>query len=855
VSRWRQGIGLLCAAFVLTTFLAYRRVTDDERLRRYAETWLEQVTGGQARIERVDFNLFRGLNLIGVTLAVPESAEFNPHDNSFEARTIFRCASMYLQLRPLSVISGHLVVPEIAAMHPELRLVHRASDGVGNWQLMFRHREMKPRAEPWRNMPTIRLRDARLYQSRLGERGRVRGEPQTIWADAVPVTGKENVYRLEITKFMKQEKVDQVTGEFGFLEMNIETMAMSASIPWISVEDLSFSAPKDVQRWLDLLGIHGYVSSDYLEYEPGQGGKVRLVLRDAGISIPVDEEDRRRPARKRYIRFDNVNGTFTITNRKARIDLNGLFHDSRVQLTGSLTLPEGEALAFDAMGFELQVVAERLRFPSLHAPDDPSQERFVHRWKHFRNFIKDFNPRGRASLNARVHKHPGEAHGIEFIEGTLEILGITAAYHHFPYEFNDVTGTVHWRPDRKIEIRDLTGRRGPATIHVEGLHEGYHSEGLELSIHARDVPLDDYLLSHLSKADRALAERFSARARTDIELDIHRADLPAGTPDNPPKTEIDVTFLDGPMQFDAFPYPLDNLTGRLEIRGRTYRLKDFSGRQGAARVDLNGEVVRHQPGDLRFEIDLNAADIPLDKVLADALPETAREAYQKLQPSGRANVAGRLMSEGKDSPLDYDLTARLRELELRVPEPQMHLIDGVAEMKLRPGRIDVPEIICRLGPSELTATGALAYDREWPRFRLQVVSPKLRLDETVYNALPGAVQSVWDDFHPRGVVSMDLTLDNHPSSHATRPAGLPTNEHSTTQAAALPGQAPPEDSQQPLDYRLRIEPHEAEITYAGFPLPLTHVKGTIDAVPGRVTLNDVTARHGKAIRRAVCSQN
>lgn len=844
VSRSRQVAGIVVAVVILLTYMGWRYVTNAERLRVYAEMWLEEFSGGEAHVERVEFNLFRGMNLIGVTLAVPESAQFNPHDNSLEARTLFRCPSVFLQLRPLSVISGHLAVPEIAAVHPELFLIHRSADGVGNWQRMFGNR---PRAgrEPWRTMPTIRLRDARVAQLRLGEDGAMQGGPQTFWADAIPLAGKGDLYRLEVTKFMDEVQDDQVTGEFGYLEINLQTLAISARVPWISVEDLYFTAPIDVQRWLELLGVHGYVSSDYLRYEPGKGGRVHLILRDAGISIPVDEEDRARMTHERYLSFENVNGTLMFENHQAHIGLKGRFHGGLVELTGTLSLPEGESLSFEEMGFDLQVVAEGITFPRAEVADDPSQARFVERWKHFRNFMEDFDPRGQATLNVRVNKHPGPQHGIEFVEGTLRLDDCSAAYIHFPYRFDHFSGTVHWRPDRKVEIRDLRGRRGQATVHVEGLHQGYHTQGFEVTVRASNVPLDAYLLSHLSEADQDLVKRFNAEAQTDIDLRLHRDALPAGSPDNPARREIDVTFLDGKMWLDVFNYPLEQLAGRLLIRGDTYEFEHFSGRQGSARVELNGRAVREEARDVRFELKLDATDVALDEVLAEALPERVRQAYQELTPSGMAEISGLVKSGGMSEPLDYDLTARLRDIELHVAEPRMHLVDASAEVKLLPQRVDVPEFTCRLGPSQLKANGTLAYDTETPRFQLDVASQRLQLDENVYQALPGAVRAVWDDFAPQGAVRLDMKLANRPAT--TRPAGaagegeaeLPLDRVDPLTPTTRPGV----ESRWPYDFQVSIEPINAQITYARFPLPLAHVTGRIEANPEQVNLINVKARH------------
>ena len=128
---------------LLGAMTAWQLLTDEARLRTYAEHWLREFSGGQAIVEQVRFDLFRGLHLVGVTLTLPPGTGFDPNDDSLEGRTIFRSSTLFLRLRPLSIITGRLVVPEIVAVNPELTLIHRVSDGLGNWELMFGQRRKK----------------------------------------------------------------------------------------------------------------------------------------------------------------------------------------------------------------------------------------------------------------------------------------------------------------------------------------------------------------------------------------------------------------------------------------------------------------------------------------------------------------------------------------------------------------------------------------------------------------------------------------------------------------------------------------------------------------------------------------
>jgi len=86
--RWWLGLAGLIALMAL--IIAYRFITRPERVRAFAETYLQSMTGGIVRIKAARFDLFEGLHLTGVTVATQPAPAFNPRANSYEDRVISR---------------------------------------------------------------------------------------------------------------------------------------------------------------------------------------------------------------------------------------------------------------------------------------------------------------------------------------------------------------------------------------------------------------------------------------------------------------------------------------------------------------------------------------------------------------------------------------------------------------------------------------------------------------------------------------------------------------------------------------------------------------------------------------------
>lgn len=833
VSHRRRWAGVIALILLAGLGIAYRLLTDEARLRSYAERWLAQFTGGEAHVDSVDFDPFTGLTLSGVTLAIPPAAGFDPSDGSLEARTIFRSSALFLRLQPFSLLAGRLVVPEIVASDPELTLVRRTSDGLGNWQCLLRRRSGGGGGKLPR-LPVLRLRNARIMQFQLGPAGRSGGAAQTIWADAQPLRDRPHVYDLKLSKVLVGDDSRLLQGDPGRLQIDVATRAVSGSLPSMSIDELLFAAPPEVTRWLTLLDIRGNLRPESIVYDGNTETKATLRLRDASLAIPIDADEERLPPASRYVQFSGLTGEFGVDGNNVSVNLQGRFRDHPLKLKGRLWLgPQGRAGGLDAVGLEFTLSGDGVLLPRDDAAD-PAEVRFVKRWRQLRNFVRDFDGRGPVDLTARLQKSPGE--GIRFVDATMTLKGNSGRYLHFPYWLEFMTGHVYFRPDGSEDI-ELTGRHGDAVIKITGWEGGFKSQAGDLRIHAANAVLDDDLKGCLEESDQALCRRFNLQARMNIDAHLTRKDAPPRTPNNPWNTRIDITFLDGGVNFEGFPYPLERLGGRMRIASGGFDLQDVTGVRGAARAQVSGRVEWTGEGDPKFELELGASNVPLDAVLAAALPPEVRESYVGMDPAGSLDLSGRIVSHPTQPRLEYRLDASLRGVDLTAPSSQARLTGTDAQLTLTPDEIAIRSARGNFGNSELRIDGSLSAQPTLPRFSLHLCSDRLALDEKLRGILPDAWQSTWKSLKPAGHVKLDvrcrrgIAFDGPTSSAAgaSRPASQPT-----TQPDARPAD---------LDFLATVEPLDAGATYAGLPLALEQINGKVVISPDKVTLEGLSAKH------------
>ncbi|UCD29779.1 MAG: hypothetical protein JSV03_04655, partial [Planctomycetota bacterium] len=823
ISRRRTFVGVALLILVIIASVTYRQLTSEKRLRYFAERWLEDFSGGEAVIDRVRFNLFRGLDLVGVRLAIPESSSFDPQDNSFAGRTVFRSSTLFFRLDPFSIISGDLIVPEIVAENPELTLIKRKSDGVANWEVMFQQRKKRLASDWPMRLPEIRLRNVRLKQYRLGEHGRAGGSPQKIRAVARPLMDKPDVYEVRMAKIISSPDSPDMSAERGRIEVNLNSMAIVGNLPTMTIDELLFTASVEINHWLDILSLRGYIRPDTFSYDPESTTQAALSLRDAVFSIPLDAYEQQLPSQERYLRFKGMAGTINFVGRRAHVELKGRFRDSPITVEGDMYMVGRPVAGLNDIGFDLQLSVSNLPLPRDQKNAGAEEIRFVQKWSRLQKFVRDFDGIGPVDLSLLLHKSPGADYGVEFVEGTLTARGVSARYFRFPYRVHNLTGTVHFRKDKKIELKDLVGIHGKGRVVVNGVLGGYSSQFGRLEIVGENIELDDDLLRCLNSRDQKLCQLFNARAQMNLHVQLERADAPHGTEGNPWKPAINVTFIDGSINFAGFPYQLDKLNGKMRIAGGRFDIHKLTALRGDMRVNVTGKAGRTENGKVDLDLKLDAAKVRLDEVLAAALPEKTREMYESFAPNGLANLSGRLLWGANSDRIEYDFNALLFNAGLGLPGTGARLVDARADIRLTSDRLDIKSLEGKFGESIVVLKGHVGMEPEDPTMSLEFRSEQLHLNNSLRSALPTSLGKIWDLFKPAGSVALDLHFDRQ------RPT------------ATQPGEQP----ESVINYRATLEPIDCTATFSGFPLPLSGITGRMVINPNKVIINKLTARHEK----------
>ncbi|UCG16041.1 MAG: hypothetical protein JSV19_12180 [Phycisphaerales bacterium] len=814
-ARWWGSVVAVLALAAGT--VAYRHLTSPERIRRQARHYLADFVTADVSVDAAEFSFFSGIALTGVAVAEPGAVSDVDDGVATRRRSAFHCENLLLKHDPIRMLFGRLAVAEVVAVNPSCTVIQDVESGRLNLDKLFRPRSGAEGARPMR-LPTVRLRDASLHMLRRTGSQIKPVETLHLQLLARPDPDDCLLYRIAWIGGGAQRSR-------GSSVLDLRSMTFideQGGMPWVTLETAMITVGSRIPgaaNYFDLLGLTGEVRAFHYNLsattDPARQRRATVKLRHAAMSIPIDADERALPADQRYLQFTDVDGTIEFFTDRVWAVFTGRFHGSKVDVSVELCgQPESGGLA--DLGFDVMFSGIDIQLPSRDADVSPAQARFVRRWRKLRDFYRDFDPHGLASLEFSVAKDPGEDQPVQLRHGRLEAVACDAAYRFFPYRVGGIAGTVEFTDDG-VHLRDLAGMHGGALIVVNGwIAEPRWHAAVKLDMTGESVALDRDLHDALGSAYRTIWDQFALAGTADVTVQMERAQ---GAPGHtaPWTADIESALRDAEVCFTGFPYPLRNVQGRVDVDPQGIRVRQLSGSAGSGTVVAEGHANLRDGRPTDLDLVLRAEAVPFDDPLLDALPAEARDLVRSFAPRGTFGLSGTLVLDPTTRAVNYDLTATIRNVAAAYRHIPVHIDQVTGPLRLRPGRIDVPELKGRFGSGTVTVTGSHAAGPGASETHLVVACRNLTLDDELTQRLPPHVADAVRDIDIVGglntTTEFDRTVEN----------GEPTTRLRTV-----------------------IELDPVAVRHAAFPLPFTNVRGRLVVAGDQVTVTHVTAEHHDA---------
>ena len=408
--------------------------------------------------------------------------------------------------------------------------------------------------------------------------------------------------------------------------------------------------------------------------------------------------------------------------------------------------------------------------------------------------------------------------------------GLETTYSGFPYRVRNVHGTVIHTvtSSSKDHIAlDLKGEGMGSMVALTGTIRGTAPDNdVDLRIEGTGVTLDEELIDAMPDDNPALLRKFHATAHGDFVALIRqdarvRREFGPDTLDN----EFNITIKQGTMKYEAFPYPLQNLTGTLIVRTlpeRPMRLPSGTPAAQAGeptslefidfRATHNGSRIRGSgrkdpaPGGSILTLNIDGEPLTLDNDLRQALAAIRMDnTWNTFDPSARMNCAVRarlFVHADSTVPIypaeDLELGIAFAGATIRPDFFPVALTDLAGQVTYSKGRVELKNFRAKRGQSEVTLPTTEVLFRPsggyWADLRDLRVTP-LVIDADFLSALPPGLRAACEAIELKGPMSLHaarIVVDEQPGPHIPRflpgvVRGIaPENEQSPEDEAVQP---------------------------------------------------------------------
>jgi hypothetical protein len=269
---------------------------------------------------------------------------------------------------------------------------------------------------------------------------------------------------------------------------------------------------------------------------------------------------------------------------------------------------------------------------------------------------RDFNPSGRISLS--IHSARAQARGPVRRRIAVDCRDVAMVYRHFKYPLDHVRGRFVWEDQRvTIDGEGLSTLIGGRPVSVTGSidHPGPNAV-VALAFKGEALPIDKKLLEAMPPEVREVIDDFNPSGTVRGHLSLRRT--PSEKPGADPRGKIAIdAVLDlnerCGIRWVGMPYPINNLTGRLEIHPDRWKFgcgQDTEGRPIPMRGEngqavITGQGVVEKVGGsakkpkLKIDLKIDADKLPFNEQLRAALPQEWQKSWNYLDPSGSSDVS------------------------------------------------------------------------------------------------------------------------------------------------------------------------------------------------------------------------
>jgi hypothetical protein len=749
--KWlvRSLVFTISAGLAVAVFF-YQRWTDPEKVRALVlEQFNSRFVGAHVSLDTARFHLFGGIAVSDVRMARrndPDHAEF----------AYIPTLTIYLDKEQL--LQGRQILRKIELERPRLRVI-RGADGKWNLDGI-----LGP-VDPGEPIPTIVIHHGTiLLEDRPAATQSLPVEIKdvnlTIINDPIPMlsfagSGSSDLGPLQFSA--NHQRVGK--------ETKVALDALAVPVGPALMQRLAAYKPELTAHVRQLEGV-GKLHAECV-YHPGSTQEwthdVQFHLRQGNFTharLP-------KPLEQLEGSIQCIDGRVPLVQIAARFG--GAHLDLAMKNIDAARLEEGK---LEQAAGEIELRAQHLLLTQELFASLPNGLDIL------RSVDRDYEPRGPASVELSL-RH--DADGSRRNRCVIRPEDVRMDFVRFPYAVEHLTGVIEHdgasdAPD--VVKLNLSARSGDHVLTIRGeirdrLPAAAQNNNekppafVHVDIRAENVPLDEKLRRALlpkgesSSKMHDLAESFQPRDGTvDVQAFIRRD----GRSKQFSNSYV-IHFHRASMRYKKFPYPLENVTGILDIQPNHWEFRDFRATHKGGEFRGRGRSLTKSDGQGdRAEVFLEGSNLQLDEELKAALHEDLQRTWNKLQPEGLIDFTAHIdIPPGgvKAAKPEIELAVSARGCTLRPDFFKYTFRDITGRVRYAKHWVMLDDMQARHGESVWTLNGGLVFIKEsggvWAQLgRLQ--GTPLVPDDDFLKALPECLTKAVRSLQWRDPVRLDTKL-------------------------------------------------------------------------------------------------
>jgi hypothetical protein len=399
-------------------------------------------------------------------------------------------------------------------------------------------------------------------------------------------------------------------------------------------------------------------------------------------------------------------------------------------------------------------------------------------------------PTFKSNILANIHREPGPYKPFK-ITLTMDLEDGAGAFEGFPYPLEHMTGRVVIG-DGYVRLEHCSAKKADASVTLDGGLTFGRGIPLtpDISLTARNVPIDQTLMTAISPERREWIEKLGVSGKLDVDGNIFLRQVPTTGPvvhavtkpaTQPTEVMVDLKMgvHDGALWPKDSTFAVSDLSGKLHLFDGRIDFDSFKGRRGGAAISASGSALwaNHRPD---LSISASAKNLLLEPALYQLLPADAQAAWNSVHPEGTLDVG---LEYGKSlgattqpaTQPTYHVSLIPGKLAATLKDVPYRLTDLSGKIDVGPNGTTLTNVMGKHNAATIVVSGTGGGTAEGAAggWKLTLQGRDVPVDDDLRKALPTASAALIKSMNLTGKLGFDFKRLDY------RPAPLQKNGKST----------------------------------------------------------------------------